>query len=118
MQVPALILLASIRLARFGIDCTGPAVASEAREPVGVPGPWVGHHARGGLRPGGVAVVEDHAVGPTVLAARRVTVPVLGLRLARGDARHGVQEAWSAGLARVRRRVWSGPLTGVSRVHG
>ena len=45
VQVPALILIASIRLARFGIDCTGPAVASEAREPVGVPGPWVGHHS-------------------------------------------------------------------------
>jgi hypothetical protein len=61
-KVPDLTLIESISLARFVRDVNGPAVASDAREPLGVPVPWVGHQAQGGIRQVGLAVVDDQAL--------------------------------------------------------
>jgi hypothetical protein len=47
VNVPDLILIESISVALFVIDFNGPAVASDARETVGLPVQVVGHQARG-----------------------------------------------------------------------
>jgi hypothetical protein len=101
VNVPDLILIESISVALFVIDFNGPAVASDARETVGLPVQVVGHQARGRIWEVGLAVVDDQAVRPKVMDAMSVTVTVLGLLFARVEDRHFVKDGESAVLERV-----------------
>jgi hypothetical protein len=79
LKVPDLILLESISFALFVIDFNGPAVASDARNPLGLTVQLVGHQEHGGIRKVGLSVVDDQAWFPKVMDAMGVTVTVIGL---------------------------------------
>ena len=59
LKVPDLILIESISFALFVIDFNGPAVASDARDPGGLPVQLVGDEEHGGIGKVGLAVVDD-----------------------------------------------------------
>jgi hypothetical protein len=79
VKVPDLILIESISFALFVIDFNGPAVASDARDALGLPVQFVGHQEHGVIRKVGLSVVDDQALLPKVLDAMGVAITVIGL---------------------------------------
>jgi len=106
VKVPHLILIESIRFALFVIDVNGPAVASDARDPLGWPVQLVGHQARGRIRQVGLAVVDDQALRPTVMDAMGVAVTVRGLAVACVITRDVVKDWCGAVCERVPMFCW------------
>ena len=74
LKIPDLILIQSINFALFVIDFNGPAVASDARDPLGLPVQLVGHQEHGGIRKVGLSVVDDQALLPKVMDTMGVAV--------------------------------------------
>jgi hypothetical protein len=96
VKVPNLILIESLSFALFVLDFNGPAVASDARDPLGVPVQSVGHQAHRGIRKVGLSVVDDQALLPKVMDVMSMTVTVIGLGFAFVGNRDVVKDGWCA----------------------
>lgn len=116
VKVPDLRRIESISFARFGIDFNGPAVASDARDPVGLPGQLVGHQERGGLRQVGRSVGDDQAWLPTVMDAMGVAITVRGLAVALIINRDFVKDRCCAVFERVLVLGWKFESQGIQTV--
>ncbi len=79
LEVPDLILIESIRFAFFVIDFNRPAMASDARDPPGLPVELVGEEVGGGIGKVRFLVVDDQPVLPKVMDTMGLAVAVVGL---------------------------------------
>jgi hypothetical protein len=59
LKVPDLILIEAIHFALFVIDFNGPAMASNARDAMGLPAQFVGDEEYGSIRKVRLSVVHD-----------------------------------------------------------
>lgn len=79
VKVPHRIRIEALSLALFVRDCNGPAGASDARAPRGVPVQCMGQPAHRGSRKVGLSVSDDQAVLPNVMEVLGMAVTVIGL---------------------------------------
>src|SRR2546428_13211089 len=79
LAVPHVILLQPRRFAFFVRDFNGPAMASDAGEPSSLPGPFVRDERGGRIRESSLAMIDDQALLPKVMAVMGVAVAVRGI---------------------------------------
>ncbi len=82
VKVPDLILIESISFALFVIDFNRPAVASDARNALGLPVQFVGQKEHSRIRKIRLAVIDDQAVLPKVMDTMRLAVTVIRFLIA------------------------------------
>jgi hypothetical protein len=96
LEVPHVILIEPIRFACFVIDFTGPAMASDAGDPPGLPLELV-REARGScIRESSLAVIDDHPLLAKVMDAMGFAVTVVGLLVSLVGDGQFAKHRWAA----------------------